>query len=149
MNDKKIRSLNRLLNSRAYKKASNLVAGIIESPEHTSRLIEKVNAKLGKNKSGRLHALLDSVSVCFRLLQAYVSGEYRDISLESLTLLVASLIYFVMPFDVMPDFILGFGLFDDAALIAWTVRALASELARFTFWEKSLKTNKTEANPTQ
>jgi len=91
MNDKKIRSLNRLLNSRAYKKASNLVAGIIESPEHTSRLIEKVNAKLGKNKSGRLHALLDFVSVCFRLL----------------------------------------------------------ELARFTFWEKSLKTNKTEANPTQ
>jgi uncharacterized membrane protein YkvA (DUF1232 family) len=38
--------------------------------------------------------------------------------------LVAALAYFVMPFDVVPDFLVGIGYVDDAAVIMATLRAL-------------------------
>ena len=143
----------RLLNSRAYKKATGLVNVIIKSPDRAGRLVEKAKGKFNANKTDRLSQLWDSLSAIFRLIQAYVSGEYREISLESVALIVACVTYFVMPFDVMPDFIVGIGLIDDAALISWTVRAVASDLAQFIAWEESLKeqvnTSKIEANSSE
>ena len=52
-------------------------------------------------------------------------------------MIVASLIYFVSPIDLIPDFILGFGLIDDATVLAWTIKACASDLAAFIAWEKT------------
>lgn len=44
---------------------------------------------------------------------------------------LCSFIYFVSPIDLIPDFILGLGLIDDATVLAWTIRACASDLAAF------------------
>lgn len=127
-----------LLNSRAYLKASNLVKEILNSPERAFKLITKAESKLFKNKSTRLTELFDSMLASFRLIRSYVSGDYRDISLESLALIIASIAYFVMPFDAVPDFIMAMGFADDAVLIGWTLRAVADDLARFIAWEDGL-----------
>jgi len=128
----------RLLKSRAYAKASNLVKEILSSPERASKLITKAQNKLIEKKPQRLAGMWDSVLASFRLIKSYVSGEYRDISFESLALIVASIIYFVMPFDVVPDFIMAMGFADDAVLISWTLRAVADDLERFIAWEDRL-----------
>ena len=52
-------------------------------------------------------------------------------------MIVASLIYFVSPIDLIPDFILGLGFIDDATVLAWTIRACAADLAAFIAWENS------------
>jgi len=83
------------------------------------------------------------------LLKCYVSGEYREISFESLALIVASITYFVMPFDVVPDFFLSLGFLDDAALLAWTFKTVAEELRRFVEWEKGGKPVIIDVEPTQ
>ena len=127
---------NELLNSKAYKKASGLVKETLKSPEHLSRFIKRAQDKIEKNKTGRISQLLESLMTSFRLLRCYVSGEYRDISFESIAIIVAAITYFVMPLDVVPDFLLMFGILDDAALLAWTFGSVADELTRFTDWEK-------------
>ena len=53
-----------------------------------------------------------------------------------MALIVASIIYFVMPFDAVPDFIVGLGLLDDVALLAWTFRSVAQDIEAFIGWEK-------------
>jgi uncharacterized membrane protein YkvA (DUF1232 family) len=40
-------------------------------------------------------------------------------------ILFAALAYFVMPFDVIPDFIAGFGFTDDAAVLAMAIGLVA------------------------
>jgi uncharacterized membrane protein YkvA (DUF1232 family) len=45
--------------------------------------------------------------------------------------LLAGLIYFVNPFDLVPDFIFGLGFLDDASVIAFIVSKLKHEIAQF------------------
>ena len=70
-----------------------------------------------------------------RLVRAYANGSYRQISAQALLTIVAALVYFVSPIDLIPDFILGLGLIDDAAVLAWTIKACAADLASFIAWE--------------
>ena len=91
--------------------------------------------KFSRNDGGKLAEVLGSTRAAFRLLKAYAGGEYRDISLKSLTLIVSSIIYFVMPIDVLPDFILALGLTDDAALLVWTFQSVSEDIERFIKWE--------------
>lgn len=126
---------NRWLNSRAYLKAKRLVSETIKSPTRLFDLVASGRAKVGADNSGRLAAIKDSIATAFRLIKAYAAGEWRDISLESFMLIVASIIYLVMPLDGIPDFLLSLGYLDDVALLAWTFRSVADDLERFRLWE--------------
>lgn len=73
-----------------------------------------------------------------RLLRAHVKGQYRVQSFRFLLILVAAVIYFLNPLDLVPDFIIGIGLTDDLAVVTWVFQAAASELDAFMKWEKSI-----------
>lgn len=75
------------------------------------------------------------MTACFRLIRAYAKGTYRDIPWYSIVMIVASVIYFVMPIDLIPDFLVGFGLLDDAALLGWAVKTFSSDIDHFLEWE--------------
>jgi uncharacterized membrane protein YkvA (DUF1232 family) len=78
-----------------------------------------------------------------RLLKAQVTGKYRVKSLRFLLILLAAIIYFINPIDLIPDFILGFGLTDDLAILTWVYQAAAEELKTFVDWEKISQSNAT------
>jgi len=50
-------------------------------------------------------------------------------------MIIASIIYFVMPADLIPDLIAGVGYLDDASLLAWTISSFASDIDKFEEWE--------------
>jgi len=83
--------------------------------------------------------MLEQIKASYRLIRAYANGQYREISLENLSLIIAALIYFVMPIDALPDFITGLGLADDATVLAWTFNTVKTELDRFITWEADTK----------
>lgn len=78
-----------------------------------------------------------------RLLKAQVTGKYRVKSLRFLLILLAAIIYFINPLDLIPDFIVGFGLTDDLAILTWVYQAAAEELKTFNDWEKITQSNAT------
>ena len=43
-------------------------------------------------------------------------------------MLLAALVYFVVPFDIIPDFIIGLGFGDDATILAATIAMVASHI---------------------
>ena len=47
---------------------------------------------------------------------------------------MAALLYFVTPLDAIPDWLFGFGLVDDLAVLAWVLRTWQEELAAFQQW---------------
>ena len=131
----KTTKLNWVLNSRAYLKAKKLMSSTMSSPERLSKLITDAQNKFGRYKGGTLSNIIEPFATAIRLIKAYASGNYRDIPKERLALLVTSIVYFVMPIDVVPDFILTLGHLDDIAVLTWTFQTVADELKKFVLWE--------------
>lgn len=72
-----------------------------------------------------------------RLVTSYARGHYRALPLKTLLVIMASLIYFLNPIDLVPDAILGVGLVDDLAVLTWVYRTVHQELNKFLQWEKA------------
>lgn len=107
---------------------------------HPNKIQHLARAALSKGIKKRLAPFKDfgsSLSVSLRLLKAYASGAYQALPKRSLIALVAALAYFLMPADVVPDFITGIGLFDDMALLGWVLKSLRTDLKKFEQWEKN------------
>src|SRR5215468_9446407 len=62
------------------------------------------------------------------LLAAYYCAFDRDTPLQVKAALVGALAYFVLPFDVIPDFLPVLGFADDAAVLATALRLVASHI---------------------
>lgn len=122
--------------SEAFKKAKSKAEDYASNPEKLNELIDKAYQK-ANGKKGPLDAVWTQLMACFRLIKAYAKGSYREIPWSSLVMIVASVIYFVMPVDLIPDFILAFGLLDDAALLGWTVKTFSSDIDAFVEWESN------------
>lgn len=71
-----------------------------------------------------------------RMLKAYATGKYQVQSLKFLVILIAAVIYFVNPIDIIPDFIFGIGLTDDLAILTWVFQAAAQEIDAYAKWEQ-------------
>lgn len=124
--------------SREERKAGELIG----RPERLQQVLEKARAKLDDTEpgSGRFAAVRGELSLLLDLVRAWVSGDYRDVSSRSLLAVVAGIVYFVNPFDAVPDFLLGFGLIDDAAVIGYVISRVSGELERFRAWRDGTQT---------
>ncbi|MBL3656527.1 YkvA family protein [Fulvivirga sediminis] len=102
------------------------------------RAMEKIQDVLDKNKSNRP---LQNALTLIRMVKAYINGAYRDVQTSSILLAIAALIYFVMPIDLIPDFIPVTGLIDDFGIMLWVYKKIQDEIDRFLDWEDLQKNN--------
>lgn len=86
--------------------------------------------KKAKDNSGKLGGFIGDLKALLGIVKATMNGEYK-VSTKTLLYAVAALIYFVNPFDVVPDFLFGWGFIDDAAVIGFVVKKLKDELDKF------------------
>jgi len=114
---------------------------IINDDEKLKKLIEDVLKKLKEISSDKKTSakLNDSLRLFIRIINAYTSKEYTYVPWKTICLIVAGLIYFIYPVDLIPDFIPVSGLIDDIALIAWIYESIQDDIDNFLEWEKSLK----------
>jgi uncharacterized membrane protein YkvA (DUF1232 family) len=105
-----------------------------DDPEATEKLLKDAQDKARK---GPLSGRLDDIMALTRLARAYVKGEYREVPWESIALAIGALIYFLSPVDLIPDVIPVAGYVDDAAVIAFVVASLSTDLSKFRDWEAS------------
>jgi uncharacterized membrane protein YkvA (DUF1232 family) len=96
--------------------------------EEASSKADRVKAALGE--------AFEIVKTFSRLVVAYLRGEYRDVPWKTIVLIVAALVYFLSPFDLIPDFIPVIGYVDDAAVLVWVAKSIKDDLDRFLAWEK-------------
>ena len=86
--------------------------------------------------SSRIRELGDQIKRLGRLVRAYANGSYREISVGNIVMVVAAILYFVTPLDLVPDAIPGAGFVDDATLLVFVLARLDAELAQFAAWER-------------
>jgi uncharacterized membrane protein YkvA (DUF1232 family) len=124
--------------SASFGKATSRAAEYADDPDRLNNLLDKA-AKKANARQGPLAEIWETLLTCFRLLRAYAARKYTRIPWQSLIMLTASVVYFVMPMDFIPDFILSLGIVDDAAVLAWTFKKLKGDLDEFRRWESEQK----------
>lgn len=77
------------------------------------------------------------IHTMLRLIRAFERGEYRQISNDDLTWIVAALNYLVDPFDLIPDSTPFLGFVDDAVVVGFVADKTRQVLDDFMIWETS------------
>ncbi len=78
----------------------------------------------------KLKKSLGSVPFAEEVVAAYYCAFDPATPLRMKGILLAALAYFIMPFDVIPDFILGLGFTDDMAVIYAAIAAIRSHMTQ-------------------
>lgn len=112
-------------------------AGLLKNPRLLKQLLARAVGKLGRADKGPLAEMKEQLQRMIALVKAYVSGDYRAVSTQTMVTVVAAIAYFVVPFDAVPDFLFGWGLVDDAAVLSFVVAQVAGELEAFAEWQRA------------
>jgi uncharacterized membrane protein YkvA (DUF1232 family) len=115
---------------RGFENARKKAEEFIANNERLNQLLQEALDKARKQKQ-RIQEVWGELLQLIELVSAYAKGEYRNIPWKAIVYAIAAIIYFVNPFDVIPDFIFGIGFLDDAAVIAFVINAIREELERF------------------
>jgi uncharacterized membrane protein YkvA (DUF1232 family) len=123
---------------RGMKKYESKAKQYIEDKEKAEGLLTKATKK-AKSKQGALTEVWEKLQLLFSLFKAWIKGEYKEIPKKSLVIIVATIVYFVSPLDLVPDFITGLGILDDAAVIAFAFKQITGDLEKFKIWQETKK----------
>ncbi|MEN3371206.1 MAG: hypothetical protein V7609_3349 [Verrucomicrobiota bacterium] len=129
--------LDEITRSAAFQRASIDAQSYVEDPRRLRKLFEDAVEKINHIPRGPFAETWPYLMAMIRLIRAYHRGDHRDISPRNLLILVAALIYFVSPFDVIPDWVPVFGHIDDAFVVSLALKSVRGDLDTFMAWETS------------
>lgn len=107
--------------------------------KHRKGLDKKLAEAISKanlNK-GSLGEVWQKIQTFFALCTDYINGKYTDIDRKTVVAVIGSLLYFLSPVDLIPDFILGFGFLDDVFVIGYVYKKIAVEIDKYEAWQDS------------
>ena len=107
---------------------------VVGSPARLQKVAKQATAKMLQRGGASLASAQEQLRTLVDLVSAYVQGDYREISATTLVSVVAALLYFIAPLDALPDFLFGWGLLDDAAVISYVSAQVRTELEAFKQW---------------
>ena len=98
--------------------------------DHEQRVLHEIPQKidaLESSKSNVIKDLLQNVKLAFAMLR----DKRYVLSWKTKTLLVAGLLYFLLPSDLTPDFVPFIGYIDDAAVMTAIFKRIAHEVMHY------------------
>lgn len=117
-----------------FSKSKTKASVLINDKEKAKEKIDEAFKKANANKAD-----LQSVWVQFELLLSlvkdYFNGTYKDIPKNSIIAITAGILYFLSPVDLIPDFLLGFGLIDDVFIIGLVIKQVTKDLIKYKSWK--------------
>ena len=94
---------------------------------------EDIKAKF--ESSGYLNRFINELKLMFSMIQDYWNGDYREVPWMTIAAVVAALLYVLSPVDLIPDFIPGIGLIDDAAVVAACLNMIQTDFEAYKAWK--------------
>jgi uncharacterized membrane protein YkvA (DUF1232 family) len=119
-----------------FRSARRKAESLVQDSSEVSALLLKASAKAGRNR-GPLRKIWDDLMTLLRLIRSWTTGRYRDIPWQTIVLAIAAVVYFVNPFDIIPDFIPLVGFLDDATVVGFVIASIRNDLEKFREWENA------------
>jgi uncharacterized membrane protein YkvA (DUF1232 family) len=131
-----------LKENKNFKKALENTENIIEDKNRVDSILQKSIKKLTnvKNKSKEFK---DNLGVAISLVKDWTMGNYKEVPKRTIMYIIAALIYFIMPIDIIPDFIFKFGFLDDIAVLNFVLSSFVEDIENYKNY-KELEKQKTK-----
>jgi uncharacterized membrane protein YkvA (DUF1232 family) len=121
--------------SLAFRRASSDAEEYSRDPKRLRKLVEDAVGKINVIPRGPFVETWPYLMAMIRVIRAYERKEYRDVPAANLLTIIAAIIYFVSPFDVIPDYVPILGHIDDAVVVSLALRSVRADLDTFMAWE--------------
>jgi len=131
-------------------KTLNLAYGVLSEPQqkrHYDRILrfskgkdydQYVNDSSFSSKiqhtSGAIRHIINDVKDLYNLSKDSIKGNYK-LHPVNMGIIAGGLLYFIIPTDLIPDFIPFVGLVDDIALLTTIIRSMQGELKKYRNWK--------------
>ena len=111
-------------------KAVTMAGSVLNDRRALINLIGSASAKI-ESGGARLSSVKSDIETLVKLLRAWIRGEYREVPWSTLLLGTGAVLYFVNPFDAIPDILPAAGLLDDASVIGFVVASAKNDIEKF------------------
>ena len=112
-----------MINAESYVRHQDRLPSLLEKATHKSAQCYEF-----------LLASWETLQIFLRLLGAQLAGKFCAPA-DSILIVVAAVLYFVSPFDLIPDSIPVFGLIDDASVFTYVAKSNLTLISNFRKWE--------------
>jgi uncharacterized membrane protein YkvA (DUF1232 family) len=123
------------------KKAQSRLQRLTDRAEHLIAQPKLLMARLSQARMKVIHSNrreLNQVRSELTLLIDFAldltRGEYQAVNVKTPVMIIAAILYFLMPLDSIPDFLLGFGYLDDVTIITFVFNQLREEMTKYKAW---------------
>jgi len=120
---------------KGFKGAFSRAKQIIDQPHKLDELLSKGKKKAEKSQTA-LYKVWEDFQCLWRMIEAWRKGDYKKAPWKSILYALVAIIYFINPFDVVPDFIPIAGFIDDVGMISFVLKTIQNDLNEFKNWEK-------------
>lgn len=117
--------------SKILHKLSHKARALVENPKALERLFDASKSKFDKIELPSFKELKKDFDTARELLLSYINGSYKTVPWKSVLAIVAAMIYFINPFDLIPDIIPLKGLIDDASVFVFVFASIREDLDKY------------------
>ncbi|TKC12070.1 DUF1232 domain-containing protein [Pedobacter polaris] len=122
----------------SYTAFSKIASVLLKDKKATLNKVQEGLKKATENK-GSLSNVWDQLQLLFSLSKDYTNGTYTSIPKSSIIAILAALLYFISPLDIIPDFLVGLGFVDDAFILGLVYKQVIKELDKYQVWKDGQK----------
>lgn len=120
---------------RAFSKYKPQAEKLLQNTEKAKQLLQQAVDKAKKN-DGMIGESLRNLELTFEMFRDWLKGDYQNVPTRSLVTIAVALLYFVSAVDFIPDILIGIGLVDDAAVIAYAIKHIQRDLDQYKLWKQ-------------
>ena len=112
---------------------------LLKQPKALVKELHSAQDKLARTQNHRLTEIKEQLAVLIAWTHDILSGAYKDYETKTPVMIIVGILYFLMPLDSIPDFLLGWGYIDDVAVISFIYRQLRTEVEHYLSWRQRQK----------
>ena len=129
----------KLSENKFFRKAKKRAASIVHDHDKLNQVLDSTKEKLDEIhlEDTKIYRLGERLRVIARMIKATIKGQYKEIPWKTIMMFVAGMVYFVMPLDLLPDFIPVTGFIDDFTVIMLISGAFKQDIDDFLLWEET------------
>ena len=118
------------MNSRraSHSELISTIDSITDASQISNDKREKREQRVRRSFWGKLRRVISRVPFAEELITAYYIAMDPQTPQHVRIMLISALLYFIVPVDLVPDFIVCFGFTDDAAILAAVIKKVADHI---------------------